>query len=110
YTSGDPTVLLPGEAAASADTKRSVFSIGWTLPRASDEIVVTPLGNDMAIDGVIKTLGSGSRSTGAYHLLPGFSVPESTGTYVNSGANIVKVQRLCLPGPLLVATVHVEVV
>jgi hypothetical protein len=110
YAGGDPTVLLPGEASASADTKRSVVSIGWTLPRASDEIEVDPLGNDMAIAGIIKTLGVGSRTTGAYHLLPSFRIPESTGTYVNDLANHIRVQRLFIPGPLLVATVHVEVV
>ncbi len=110
YAGGDPTVLLPGESSASADTKRSIVSIGWALPKASDEIVITPLGNDMAIDGVIKTLGTGSRTTGAYHLLPGFRIPESTGAYTNGTANLVRVQRLFWPGPLTVASVHIEIV
>jgi len=111
YTGGDPTVLLPGESAASADTKRSVVSIGWTLPRASDEIVIAPIGNDMAISGVVKTLGSGSRTTGAYHLLPNFHAPEAaSGTgYGPGSANIVQVARVLWPAPLLVASVHIEV-
>ena len=111
YAGGDPQTKQPGESAAGTNAKRSIVSLSWDLPVASAEIIEVPIGSgDTGIEGVIQARSAGSATTGAYGLMPGWALPEATGTYVNSTANFVRVMRESWLMPVLIATVHVEVV
>lgn len=109
YTVGDPTVLLPGEDSASADTKKSIFPYGWTFPKANAEIAAMPLGNDIGLIGTIGSVGSGSPDTGAYWLLPFNVHPEAMTTVGATSNNNVRAVRIYIDAPFTVENVYIDV-
>jgi len=111
YTGGDPTILLPGESAASSSTKKVVVPIGYGFAHASDEIVVLPIGNDYVVMGVVRSANTGLADNGAYYLLPnGTAQPETVTTFASTAANGTRAVRINIPAPLTVASMVVEVV
>lgn len=109
YTTGDPVVILPGEeSGASTDTKKVWIPYSNTAPRAGDEVICVPIGNDIAVAGKLASI-SGTPDSGAYKLLP-TAFPTAVFTTPTVTANQTRVWRFELALQLIVTNVVFEIV
>jgi hypothetical protein len=111
YSGGDPKTLRAGEDAAGTDTKRILSAYSVFLPKASEDVVERPISGDTSVDGALRSLPAGSRSTGGAFLLPCFVRPETVATAIISGsANQVRGIRVFWPIGCTITKVMIEVV